>query len=163
MVHFVPAQVRCKIVLLQIIQIIVCGASGSVLGPFLFPLQTTPLSSILTRHTGVKFLYAKDTQLYIHLAPHNVPQAFEKLNSCLTYVMDWMSECKLKLNLHKLSSLYWAKKGSEICLRNAFQSTYWADLCILLIQSEIWVFGLIQICHSVSMSMQFAKVLCSSA
>ena len=38
------------------------------------------------------------------------------------------------------------------------QSTYWAALCILLIQLEIWVFGLIQICPSLNMSVQFAKV-----
>ena len=32
-----------------------------------------------------------------------------------------------------------------------------AALCILLIQSDIWVFGSIQIFHSLSMYVQFAK------
>ena len=63
--------------------------SDSVLGPFLFSLYTTPLSSIISQHTGAKFhFYADDTQLYIHLAHNNVPQAFDKLNSCLTDVKD---------------------------------------------------------------------------
>ena len=75
---------------------------GSVLGPFLFSLYTTPLSSIISRHTGVKFhFYADDTQLYIHLAHKNVPQAFAKLNSCLNDVKDWMSHSKLKFNPQK--------------------------------------------------------------
>ena len=65
-------------------------------------LFTTPLSSIISQHTSVKFhFYADDTQLYIHLAHNNVPQAFEKLNSCLMDVKDWISKIKLKLNPQK--------------------------------------------------------------
>ena len=57
---------------------------GSVLGPLLFSLNTTPLSKIIRLHPHIKFhFYADDTQLYIHLSHKNASVAFAKLNACL--------------------------------------------------------------------------------
>ena len=57
---------------------------GSVLGPLLFSLYTTPLSKIIRLHPHIKFhFYADDTQLYIHLSHKNASAAFAKLNACL--------------------------------------------------------------------------------
>ena len=47
---------------------------GSVLGPILFSLYTTPLSKVISKHTDVKsYFYADDTQLFIHLTNKKLP------------------------------------------------------------------------------------------
>ena len=57
---------------------------GSVLGPILFSLYTTPLSKVIQSHPGISFqFYTDDTQLYVHLAHKNVASALDKLSRCL--------------------------------------------------------------------------------
>ena len=57
---------------------------GSVLGPLLFSLYTTPLSKIICLHPHIKFhFYADDTRLYIHLSHKNAFSALAKLNASL--------------------------------------------------------------------------------
>ena len=71
---------------------------GSVLGPLLFSLFTSPLSTLIGKHKGVNFhLYADDIQSYVHLSHMNASAAFDKLNRCLQDVKEWMSASKLKL------------------------------------------------------------------
>ena len=80
---------------------------GSVLGPLLFSLYTTPLSKIIRLYPHIKFhFYADDTQLYIHLSHKNASSALTKLNACLHDVQEWMSLSKLKLNPEKTEFNY---------------------------------------------------------
>ena len=70
---------------------------GSALDPLLFSLYTTPLSKVIQRHSDIKFhFYADDTQLFVHLSYKNATSAFDKLNSCLQDVQEWMSSSMLK-------------------------------------------------------------------
>ena len=89
---------------------------GSVLGPLLFSLYTTPLSKVIRRHSDIKFhFYADDTQLFIHLSYKNATSAFDKLNSCLQDVQEWMPSSMLKLNSEKTEFIIF---GSHAQLKN---------------------------------------------
>ena len=53
---------------------------GSVRGPILFSLYTTPLSKVIQNHPGIGFhFYADDKQLYVYLTHKNVAHAFDRL------------------------------------------------------------------------------------
>ena len=71
---------------------------GSVLGPLLFTLCTTPLSSMIFEHATPHHRYADDSQLYVSFASWDSAAALNGLQSCLASVQSWMSTNKLKLN-----------------------------------------------------------------
>ena len=84
---------------------------GSVLGPLLFSLYTTPLSQVIRKYTGVRYhFYADDTQLFIHLSPDDSLKSFDHLKSCLNDIQVWMSENKLKLNPDKTEFIVFGAK-----------------------------------------------------
>ena len=87
---------------------------GSVLGPILFSLYTTPRSKVIQNHPGIGFhFYADDTQLYVHLTHENVDHAFDRLKSCLDDVKKWLSANKLKLNPDKTEFIIFGTKQCE--------------------------------------------------
>ena len=94
---------------------------GSVLGPILFSLYTTPLSNVIQNHPRICFhFYADDPQLYVHLTHNHATLAFESLKNCLDDVRKWLSVNKLKLYPDKTEFILFGSKNVRTKLGKFF-------------------------------------------
>ena len=78
---------------------------GSVLGPILYLLYTSPIGDIIRRHEldfhFISFhFYADDSQLYLAFEPttDEQPGALVRIETCVREIYSWMVSNKLKLN-----------------------------------------------------------------
>ena len=81
---------------------------GSVLGPILFTIYTTPLGQIIRKHGLTFHLYADDTQLYIAFKPSedlSKAEAVSRIEACVSDIRIWMKNNLLKLNDDKTELL----------------------------------------------------------
>ena len=90
---------------------------GSVLGPVLFVLYTTPLSDIIANHSVNHQLFADDTQLQKSTPLSEVTNLTKELNACTDDIKTWMMENQLKLNDDKLFPFLSSLKPSTVPLR----------------------------------------------
>ena len=74
---------------------------GSVLGPVLFNVYTTPRSSLISASSISHVLYADNTQLFISFVPKNFSSAINNLQSTITLISSWISFNYLTLNPYK--------------------------------------------------------------
>ena len=91
-----------------------CGVpQGSVLGPLLYVLYTSPVADIIRRHNLTYHLYADETQLYVSFklgSDDLLASAKSSIEICVQEINNWMILNGVKLNEEKTKFLLFSSR-----------------------------------------------------
>ena len=79
---------------------------GSVLGPILFSLYTSPMCSIIVQHDLLFHQFADDITLFTGVSHPDPSSTLLKLSSCLSALNSWFPQSQLKLNPTKSEVMF---------------------------------------------------------
>lgn len=89
----------------QLRELVTGFPQGSVLGPFSYPVYTSPLFGIARQYNVNMHMYADDTQIYVSFDLRDTDTAVQNLERCMSDIRKWMSQNHLKLNESKTELL----------------------------------------------------------
>ena len=89
---------------------------GSVLGPILFNMYTSPHSTLISSRSVNHHLNADDTHMFISFAPKTFTTAITQLQDTISDMSSWMTTNLLSLNTSK------TELCSLVCLNNYLKS-----------------------------------------
>ena len=92
---------------------------GSFLGPILFNLYTTPLSSVIASHSVNHQLFADDTQMYNCFTQPTSSSALSNMQNTFQSVSAWMSANFLALNPSKTEFIVFGTPQQLLKLQDA--------------------------------------------
>ena len=78
---------------------------GSVLGPLLFTIYTSPIAIIASSYNIFQQQYADDTQLFIALSPTNYACDITNIQACLAALHSWFCSNGMALNPDKSEAI----------------------------------------------------------
>ena len=112
---------------------------GSVLGPILFSLYTSPMCSIIVQHVLLFHQFAVDITLFTGVSHPDPNPTLLKLSSCLSALNSWFSQSQLKLNLTKSEVMFVG--SSRLLAKYNLPSVVTLDGTTLPLSSKLKILG----------------------
>jgi hypothetical protein len=116
---------------------------GSVLGPILFSIYTSPLHDIITQHGCKVVMYADDIAIFITFDQENSRDQLRRLQEAIDAVSVWLHSNLLQLNGDKTEFIIFAKNNNMTTLAPLVNGQINVDGHILVPSASIKYLGVI--------------------